>query len=95
MASSNPVLYLDTPDNREAVADCGIAFGRDVDDLSRKIFDAIQDSELRASLGSRGRDRAMKVYRWEEITQKYEALFQEVLGHRVAQAVSSSASVSK
>ena len=95
MAAGNPVLYLDTPENRETVADCGIAFGRDVDGLSRKIFVTIQDSELRASLGSRARDRAMKDYRWEEITQKYEALFQEVLGHRVAQAVSSSASVSK
>ena len=77
MAAQNAVVYLDTPENKETVADCGIAFGRNVNDLATKLRSVIENSELRHELGRRAHDRAQNVYGWEAITAKYEALLVE------------------
>lgn len=82
MAAHNPILYLDAPENRETVGECGIAFRADARDLAAKTLAAIQDPELRSALGQRARDRAQTIYGWEEVTQKYENLFYETLGQK-------------
>lgn len=82
MAARNPVLYLDTPENHETVGDCGIAFRMDVEDLAAKMRSVITAPELRQELGRRARERAEREYGWEEVTQKYEALFDEVLNRK-------------
>ena len=79
LAAQNAVLFLDTPENREAIGDCGVAFRLDVADLSDKTLMLIRDSELRSELGQRARQRAQKMYTWEGVTQKYEDLFFEIL----------------
>jgi len=82
MAAQNPVLYLDTPENRETVGDCGIAFQMDVDDLAAKMRALVGQSELRLELGRRARERAIRDYGWEEVTQEYEDLFRQVLDRK-------------
>jgi glycosyltransferase involved in cell wall biosynthesis len=80
MASQNAVVYFETPENRETVGGCGIPFGRNINELSYKLKNAIENSELRNELGRRARDRAQSLYGWEGITAKYEALLLEALG---------------
>jgi glycosyltransferase involved in cell wall biosynthesis len=84
MAAQNPVLYLDTPENRETVGECGIAFRMDVEDLAAKMRTVLSQPELRRELGQRARARAQKEYGWEEVTGQYEALFREVRRRRSA-----------
>jgi glycosyltransferase involved in cell wall biosynthesis len=82
MAAQNPILYLDTPENRETVGDCGIAFQLDADDLVARMRELVGQSELRLELGRRARERAIRDYGWEEVTQEYEALFRQVLDRK-------------
>ncbi len=80
MAAQNAVLYLDTPENRETVGECGIPFGPHVDDLATKMGATIRDPELRTQLGQRARERAQAIYSWDRVVQKYEALLLDALG---------------
>jgi glycosyltransferase involved in cell wall biosynthesis len=87
------VLYLDTPENGETVGDCGVAFRPNVDDLAAKTLTLIRDSDLRSELGRRARERAQKTYTWEEVTQKYEDVFFEVLGKEPSRDIPTSSSI--
>jgi glycosyltransferase involved in cell wall biosynthesis len=93
MAAETSVLYLDTPENGETVGDCGVAFRPNVDDLAAKTLTLIRDSDLRSELGRRARERAQKTYTWEEVTQKYEDVFFEVLGKEPSRDIPTSSSI--
>jgi len=80
MVAQKPVLYLDTPENRETAADGGLPFRADSGSLSSGITRLLQDAELREDLGRKAQERATKLFGWEETTQKYESLFSEVIG---------------
>jgi glycosyltransferase involved in cell wall biosynthesis len=80
MAAQNAIIYLDTPENRETVSECGIPFGRDLDDLAVKLRTVIGNPDLRSQLGFQARHRAQTIYGWQGITQKYETLMLETLG---------------
>lgn len=84
MAAGKPILCLDNPANRETVGDCAVMFGRTVDDLSAKMVAITRDQQLRDKLSVRAAERAKANYGWEEITSKYEALFQELNSSRHA-----------
>jgi glycosyltransferase involved in cell wall biosynthesis len=80
MAARNAILYLDTPENRETAADCGIAFRAEALDLASGMTRLIRDDLLREDLGRMAQARAEKMFGWEETTRKYEALFSELTG---------------
>jgi glycosyltransferase involved in cell wall biosynthesis len=85
MAAQMPVLYLDTPENRETAGNGGMPFRADGADLAAGISRLLADANLRQELGRNAQERASRVFGWEETTQKYESLFSELIvrnGHR-------------
>lgn len=82
MAAARPVLYLDTPENREVAADAGLAFTASADDLAEKIRFLLARPDARQRLGAEACQRARRLYDWEEITTAYERLFEQVSGVR-------------
>jgi len=70
------VLFLDTPENREAAAGCGIAYRKDEFQLAVAI-DAVDrmDDESRREIGRRAQAAVRERYDWERITDRYEELF--------------------
>src|SRR5438309_1749202 len=79
MAARQPVLYLDTPENRETAADAGMPFRPESADLAAGISRLLADGNLRQELGRKAQERAERMFGWEETTQKYETLFSELL----------------
>ena len=79
MGAQQPVLYLDTPENRETAGDGGVAFRADSVDLAAGISRLLRDANLREELGRKARERAARMFGWEETVQKYETLFSELL----------------
>jgi glycosyltransferase involved in cell wall biosynthesis len=82
MASGNAILYLDTPANRETVCGCGVPFEAVENDLTSKMAQLIEVPAESNALAQCARQAAIKNYSWEHVTDKYEALFQEMLGRR-------------
>jgi glycosyltransferase involved in cell wall biosynthesis len=91
MAAANPVLYLDTPENRETMSDAGIAFDPQPQELTKKLKMLLADEKRRNELARRGRLRAEQHYTWDAITAQYEALFAELLGPSSETAVAADA----
>jgi glycosyltransferase involved in cell wall biosynthesis len=84
MVTENLVLYRNTPENCEAVADCGIPFDPGVEDLAVKMRSALQHPNWRAEMGARSRARVESIYSWDCIAERYEGLLQ---GRVLSQAV--------
>jgi len=80
MAAGNALLYLDTVEGRETVADAGLPFTLQVDDLAAKMRQVLEDDALRHKLQEKGLVRVAERYSWEAVTGQYEALFQQLLG---------------
>ena len=81
MAARKPILYLGTPENRETAADVGMPFRAERADLAAGISRLVGDANLRDELGRKAQERATKMFGWEEATQKYEALFAELVSN--------------
>lgn len=79
MACANAALYLDTESNRETANGCGLMFSRDDQNLADKIHRLLASPQLRVQLGEAAADYARRIYGWDQVTRKYEALFEEVL----------------
>jgi glycosyltransferase involved in cell wall biosynthesis len=79
MAAQNAVLYCNTPENREVVGECGIPFELQVEDLAKKMGYALQDTELRTTLGAQSQKRVETIYGWERIAAQYENLMHQAL----------------
>jgi glycosyltransferase involved in cell wall biosynthesis len=79
MAAEKPVLYLDTPENRETAGDSGVPFRADSGRLAAEMSRLLLDANLRRQLGQNARERATRMFGWEETTQKYESLFAELV----------------
>jgi glycosyltransferase involved in cell wall biosynthesis len=79
MAASNPVLYLQTPENVETAGDAAIRYDKSETDLTGKLQRLLDDEPARQRLASRAKQRADALYRWEAIASKYESLFAELL----------------
>ncbi|MCI0348238.1 MAG: glycosyltransferase [Acidobacteriales bacterium] len=78
MAAGRAVLYLDTDSNRETANGCGTMFGREPDDLARKINELINDPARRSRLGEVAAEFARQQYSWDKIARQYEELFLEL-----------------
>ena len=82
MASENPVLYLDSPENNETAGDAAIRYTKSADDLATKIQALLDDPDARQHWAARAGQRARRLYRWDTVAEKYERLFEELLGQR-------------
>ncbi len=78
MAAGLPVLYLDTPENREVAAEAGLPFASE-DELAARIEFLLANAAERQRLGRLAGERARRLYDWEEVTSAYERLFAELL----------------
>jgi glycosyltransferase involved in cell wall biosynthesis len=75
MAASNPIVYLDTPENSETAGDAAIRYEKSEADLTVKLQTLLDDEPGRQQLGMRAKQRADALYRWEAIAEKYEKIF--------------------
>jgi glycosyltransferase involved in cell wall biosynthesis len=82
MASENPVLYLDSPENNETAGDAAIRFSKSPDDLAAKLQALLDDPVPRRRWAVRAGERARQLYRWDAVAEKYEKLFEEILKRR-------------
>ena len=79
MGAGRPVLYLDTPENREVVGDAGLRFSFAGDDSLAAVLAGIVDDEVRlAELGTRASERVRERYRWEDVARAYERVLEEL-----------------
>jgi glycosyltransferase involved in cell wall biosynthesis len=66
------VLYLETPESAEVAGDAAVPF---TDDLAEKLCWAVKTTESeRALWGERARERIERLYSWNAVTDRYEAL---------------------
>ena len=73
------IIYLATPENVEVCGDAGLAYHND-DELADRMREALLlTEEARHELGARARRRAGERYKWEKVTDQYEALLQSLL----------------
>lgn len=82
MGCGRCVLYLETPENREAAGDAAIAFTPSPEELAAKIQMALHNPAQRAEYQRRAEERVRQRYRWENVTAEYERLFQELLRNK-------------
>lgn len=75
MGSGNCIIALDVPFNREVLGDCGVYFKKDVYDLKEKIEYFLKNPEKTKEYGEKAKERAKKLYRWENVIDEYEKLF--------------------
>jgi glycosyltransferase involved in cell wall biosynthesis len=80
MAASNPVLYLNTPENAETAGDAAIRYEKSEQELTTKLQALLDDARVREQLALRAKQRADALYRWEAIADKYEKLFAQLTG---------------
>jgi len=90
MAVGNPILYLDTRQNREAAAGCGVAYPADPAQLAERIQELINSDARRQQLRQQAASRANEIYSWSRIVEQYERLFQETLIERAGASVATS-----
>jgi glycosyltransferase involved in cell wall biosynthesis len=77
MGAGRPVLYYDTPENREVAGDVGLRFRFGGDDsLERVIGDAIDDEERLQDMGRSSRQRVEERYRWSDVADRYEKVLE-------------------
>jgi len=73
MGAGRPVLYYDTPENREVVADAGRRFRfSGAASLEAVLADVMEDSRQLAELAERSRLRVAERYRWSDVADAYE-----------------------
>lgn len=73
MGAGRPVLYYDTPENREVVAAAGRRFRFSGESsLERVLAEVIDDGSQLARLAERSRRRVDQRYRWNDVADAYE-----------------------
>ena len=82
MASENPVLYLDSPENNETAGNAAVRYRKSPDDLAEKLQKLLDEPAERRRWAWRSVERARQLYRWEEVAEKYEMLFRELRQRR-------------
>lgn len=82
MAAENPVLYLESPENNATAGDAAIRFSESADDLAEKLQALLDDPAAREKWAARAGALARSLYRWDDVAEQYEKLFEEVLSRR-------------
>jgi len=79
MGAGRPVLYYDTPENREVAADVGVAFRfSGPAALESRLAALLDDRAELAALGERSRARVADRYRWTDVADAYEGVLQSI-----------------
>jgi len=79
MGRGRCIVANDVPEHREVLGDAGRYFKRDdAVDMSASIADLARDAAARAELGAAARERALSLYSWEAVTDRYEELFRAI-----------------
>jgi len=79
MGAGRPVLYYDTPENREVVRAAGRPFRFEgADSLDHLLAALIVDRVALDELGASARQRVAQRYRWDEVACRYESLLESL-----------------
>jgi glycosyltransferase involved in cell wall biosynthesis len=78
MASENPVLYLGSPENNETAGDAAVRYTKSAEDLADKLQKLLDDPIERQHWAELAVEHARRHYRWDEVADKYEKLFEEL-----------------
>ncbi len=83
MAYGKAVLVSDIAENVEAVAEVGVLFRQgDVVDLENKLAELIGNQERVNVLAQAGKERADKLYNWNDVAYKIENVYKEVVNRK-------------
>jgi len=75
MGFARPVLVHDTPENREVAGDAAVLFSaHEPGTLTEALSRLFSDPDERQRLGASARARALALYRWDDVADRYEAL---------------------
>jgi glycosyltransferase involved in cell wall biosynthesis len=86
MACEKPIVATDVGGNRELVVDGTTGFlveKKDPQALAARITTLLKDEELRVTMGRVGRERIENEFMLEQMIKKTEAIYEQVLLHRV------------
>jgi glycosyltransferase involved in cell wall biosynthesis len=76
MGAGRTVAYHDTPENREVCAEAGIPFdAHRPETLSAVLNSILNDPALSAVFSEAARRRVARLYRWEDVVDRYETAF--------------------
>ncbi len=77
MGAGRPVVYHDTPENREVAGGAGLAFTFDGEArLEEVLAGLLEDGPRLRELGERARRRVEERYRWDQVASAYEELLE-------------------
>lgn len=80
MSYGLPCLVSDIPENKEAIADCGVTFrSRNVDDLTTQLSTMLTYRDHFNKLAEKGIHRVKTHYSWDAIAQEFNDYYQEIL----------------
>lgn len=81
MGFANYILANDVPEHRETIGDSGVHYRfNDINDLSSHIKNIIDNQEVVSELRAEAYNRALELYSWDSITDKYLGLMGRILG---------------
>ncbi len=79
MGAGRPILYHETPENREVVGGAGVPFRFAGErSLDRVLLEVLADGERLAALGREARRRVEARYRWDHVAAAYEELLESL-----------------
>lgn len=77
MGAGRPVLYYDTPENREVAVGAGVGFRFSGSESLDRVLGGLIDDEPRLDeLAAASRARVAERYRWSDVTDAYEEVLQ-------------------
>ncbi len=77
MGAGRPVLYYDTPENREVAGDAGLRFRFDGNDALEIVLSRVlENGEHLAEMSRRSRRRVDESYLWSNVADAYERLLE-------------------
>jgi glycosyltransferase involved in cell wall biosynthesis len=78
------VLASDIDANVEALGECGVTFrSQDVSDLQRKLQHLLDNPAFVRDCASAGRERVGRIYSWEKVVDRLEAIYAGVISAAV------------
>jgi len=79
MGAARPVLYYDTPENREVASGAGVGFGFSGSaSLEKSLNELLDDGPKLIELGEQSRARVAERYRWSSVADAYEEVLQSL-----------------
>ena len=77
MGAGRPVLYYDTPENREVAGDAGERFRFDGDRALEIVLSRVlENDDLLVEMGLRSRRRVDESYLWSHVADAYEGVLE-------------------